>query len=411
MFRNLCTIWFTMVVLCIGSSLAFAATFRVVSSGNGVYTVQGSEMDGIGGVDLMVSYDKSSLSSPVTSQGSLAGAVFAANDKFAPGLIKIAIISTSGLSGSGTLAVIKFGNRGSGTVSITSANPISTGGAPVAGTIEKDSISQPPPTDSGGSTDKGQTDPSTQGSQQAAAAGTSAPTGMGTVTMPGDIQPSSDAKPAETTATEPPQQTPPVAESLAAAAEPSVIEKPVEPAANVEVKQTVYGSVLERFRTYQGEKTPATMTALFAKEVAPTIRQEPAIAISDGKTNVRIIADMPASAGSSPNFALSGASMVTLKKGDVSGRWILEALPNKNTMTASVTILSGSSVIEYPLTTVSSVVKVSAEESYFADFLKDAGTKAPKKDLNADGRHDYLDDYIYTALYQIQKGSGKAPKK
>jgi len=95
--------------------------------------------------------------------------------------------------------------------------------------------------------------------------------------------------------------------------------------------------------------------------------------------------------------------LVSLKKGAVPGRWILEALPGKNAMNASVTILNGNSVIEYPLTTVSSGVKVSPEESTFSAFLKDAGTKVPKHDLNGDGRHDYMDDYIYTALYLIQK--------
>jgi len=428
MFRNLCTIWFTMVVMCLGGSLAFAASFSVVSSGNGVYTVQGDGLSSVGGIELTISYDKSSLSAPKVAQGSLVGGgIIMPNENFGPGAIKIAILSTSGISGSGPLAVITFGNHGSGSVQIASSKLIDTSGKSVAsGQMDATSsilsskpgipFSEPNTSSTSTATPSATagTTPSSSSSSTAtpssSAATTTQPSSLGTVTMPGESHPAVEAKTAETAIQEPPQQTQAAAETAPPSEEHPVVEKPAEPAPSAEVQQTVYTSILESFRTYQGEKTPAAMMALFDKEVSPSIRQEPAIALSDGKTNVRIIADLPGLAGSSPNFALNGASMVSLKKGDGAGKWILEALPNKNTMNASVTILSGSSVIEYPLTTVSSLVKVPAEESYFADFLKDAAAKSPKRDLNGDGKHDYLDDYIYTALYLIQKGSRQTKK-
>jgi hypothetical protein len=170
--------------------------------------------------------------------------------------------------------------------------------------------------------------------------------------------------------------------------------------------QAAYIGVLERFRTYQGAKTPAAMMELFRKPIANTIHQEPAIVVSDGKTSFRLIADLPAGSVISPNFALSGAKMVSLKSGEVPGRWIVEAMPAKSVLKATVTILQDGSIYEYPLTVVPPIAAISGKEADFTVFLKDSGVKAPKFDLNADGKHDYQDDYIYTAHYLSLKGSG-----
>ena len=407
MIRKSLSVLLVPVFFFIASSIAAGASLSVSSSGNGVYTVQGSAMDGIATVDLTVTYNSATLSSPSVSQGSLiSGAMMVANTNI-PGSIRIAIVSTSHFSGSGPVVIISFANKGTGTVQIANIKLTDNKGIAMSATALYPEpgipFSETTTSTSTSTSTSTATTTATTPSSTSTTASTSQPTSLGTVSMPGVNQPGGDVKPAKPPLTEPPQQPPEVAEKLSAATEPPAVEQSAEPVTNAELKQTVYVSILERFHTYQGERTPASMMMLFANALAPAIRQEPAIAISDGTTNVRIIIDLPAFAVSSPNFALSGARMVSLKKGAVPGRWILEALPGKNAMNASVTILNGNSVIEYPLTTVSSGVKVSPEESTFSAFLKDAGTKVPKHDLNGDGRHDYMDDYIYTALYLIQK--------
>jgi hypothetical protein len=72
-------------------------------------------------------------------------------------------------------------------------------------------------------------------------------------------------------------------------------------------------------------------------------------------------------------------------------------------------MLLGGVTREFPLT-VAPKVQVdlikpgTVSEADFALFLKERGTAAaPKSDRNADGRRDYLDEYIFTANYLAQQ--------
>jgi hypothetical protein len=222
--------------------------------------------------------------------------------------------------------------------------------------------------------------------------------------MPGNTQPGKEDRPAESRAVTAPEPAE-TAETTPQQAKPAMTEKTVEETEPAGIKQTVYGSVLTRFRTYQGDRTPDIMIALFSKEVSPAIRQIPAVIVSDGKASVRVSVDQSAIKGTSTNFALSGAKLVSLKKEDDSGRWLLEIMPNPDSPAATVTILNSSSMIEYPLTVVPPAAAVTAKKADFEAFLKDSGAQVPKYDLNGDGRHDYLDDFIYTAHYLILSGA------
>jgi hypothetical protein len=62
-------------------------------------------------------------------------------------------------------------------------------------------------------------------------------------------------------------------------------------------------------------------------------------------------------------------------------------------------------MIDFPLTVVPPAGAVTGNKADFAAFLKDSGVQAPKFDLNGDGRHDYLDDYVYTAHYLIRSSA------
>ena len=157
--------------------------------------------------------------------------------------------------------------------------------------------------------------------------------------------------------------------------------------------------VLDQFRTHSGEKTPASCIALFTREISSTISQKPPIAVSDGTTPVIIVATLN-SQKASPNFAMSNAKLISISKSGDS--WIIKALPQTKAIQASLTILSGESLEEFPLILAPPAAgNLPLTQADFAAFLKDSGVTPPKRDLNNDGIHDYQDDYIYTAHYLI----------
>ena len=110
------------------------ASVSVIPSGNGVYVIQGDNMGGVAGMELTISYDSPTLSSPTVTQGEfIAGALMVANTT-APGTIKIAIITAwpKAFTGSGPIATVSFAAvTGKGSVSIASVKMVDAKGAPV----------------------------------------------------------------------------------------------------------------------------------------------------------------------------------------------------------------------------------------------------------------------------------------
>jgi len=77
-----------------------------------------------------------------------------------------------------------------------------------------------------------------------------------------------------------------------------------------------------------------------------------------------------------------------------------------------VSILFDNRVIEIPLVLVPPAVKqLSFSEAESVAFLKDHGAVKPAFDLNRDGKHDYIDDYIYTGHYLLNNKQIKTPKQ
>lgn len=410
--------------------VAEAASVSVTSSGNGTFVINGQGMDTVAGIELAVSYDSSSLNNPSVSQGGLvSGALMAANTNN-PGSIRIAIISTRPFSGSGPIATISFANHsGTGNINVSSSM-IDSKGAPVAGggtasavdsssatagsgLLQTAGIPFSQPTSTTATTPAAGTTTIASTASTASPSTASVPTYLGTVSMPTDVPTKSEnTKPADSTAPDPNLNGARIAApETGKPSEPPAMDKTVaEMPKPVKAKETSYVGTLENFRTYTGEKSPAKFVALFNKEVAKTIHQEPAIAVSDGKTSVKIVVKLESIADKSPNFALSGAKLVSLNRDNSSG-WIIEALPQTGTLSANLTILSDSDIIDYPLTLVPPLSGITGSETDFSNFLKDSGVAAPKRDLNDDGKHDYLDDFIYTGHYLIQKNIIEKPKK
>jgi hypothetical protein len=173
-------------------------------------------------------------------------------------------------------------------------------------------------------------------------------------------------------------------------------------------------SVLERFRLFEGERSAKNLIALFEAAPDASFKQEPSILLADGKKNVRLTISK-VDRGKAPNFAFTAARFVSCKKLS-KNKWLVEARPNEGALNAGISILTNGKLREIPLT-VCQMARVDlihpgkVSEADFALFLKQRGTaKAPKFDLNGDGKRDYLDDYIFTANYLVALEKEKAKK-
>jgi len=107
-------------------------------------------------------------------------------------------------------------------------------------------------------------------------------------------------------------------------------------------------SVLDRIRALTGEKTPAALEGLFTRW-DPVFSQNPAVLLSDGTTVARITLRVQGRAGDPPNFSVSGGHVVSAKMNDT-GIWTLEILPNRGSLSTSLTVAFSGQMTEYPLT-------------------------------------------------------------
>lgn len=402
-------------------SLVLGASVVITPATGNSFTIQGNNLDGVAGIDLVVNFDNS-LSAPSVSQGGLiaaTGAMFFANPNFSPHSIKIAIITTRTFSGSGQIATITFG-KGSGKATITAKNLIDSTGAPIGATTTTT-------TDSGLNTTSGV--PFSQPSQQASpsnttttspssstttaassAASTTTPTYFGTVTMPADQQQRADSHSATSpsvpvNAGEPPAAG--VAEQTQHSETSSVEAKPEETRQYV-----VYKGISDRFKQYTGNKTLSAMAALFDKKIAENIHQDPAIVLSDGKSRATLTIDIPARISTSPNFAVNGGALASFKQDkSVKGRWIVEILPEAAAGKVITTIIAGAEEFEFPLTVAPPVkTALTLDDSGWNRFLKETGTdKGPLHDLNNDGVRDYLDEFVFVANFLAGKTIPEKP--
>lgn len=434
--------FFVIALVLVGTAqAAFAGpAVTVVPVGNGVYAVQGAGFDGVAGAKITITYDKTTLANPQVSAGGLMpGALTAANGNV-PGVVTIAILQPAAASGSGTLATIKFDLPGGSPGVITGVSTpelTSAKGTAIVGTStfiptyqESTATSSDASANAGagspttgstsGSTTSGST---TGGTTTAPAIGTGG--WIGGVTMPqegGAPKEKAEAPaPAPAPATEQtqaqsqerPAPAPVDKEEASAPPEPA---QPAQASASAEKKVSQVTSVLEAFRAYQGEKSPKALVDVFVKAMEGR-RQEPAVALSDGKTVVRVFVE--ATGKGAPNFALKGATLVSLKPAEDS-TWIVEALPNPGVYDAAVTVMQGGAIRQIPVTVAPPLpaeLKIGVggklTEADFDRYLKERGTeKAPRFDLNGDGKRDYIDDYIFTANYMVKRDSKvKGPAK
>ena len=420
--------------LSLGSLCYAGGTVTYEDRGNGLYVVNANGLTGIEAIRFTLTYDQNVLTNPRVDRGSFGTWMIFFPSLEKPGEVTVVLLNTSPNSGSGPVATIRFDKKASTQTKVGFVYEL-TGDD----TITKGEAGQPAAETgtgtAGGSATTGAggtTSGSTQTGSSVPATGTTSTTtgGGGTVTLGetrGSEVPGASAEPAREpsagTVTPPPQAEPPrdtgplvpaEEESESGGERVPTHHAPVTGEKGPEGKYTLYKGVIDRFRDFKGEKTPQNLMALFDEKVAGTIVQEPPIALSDGKKTVTLKVDLGES-GAAPNFALRGATLKSLGKDG--SKWVVVVLPEARRSDAVLIIVVGERMIEYPLT-VAPPVDVNIDkrdpliEKDFNLFLKEKGTdKAPRFDLNGDGKRDYVDEFIFTANYLAARSTGKEKAK
>jgi hypothetical protein len=394
---------------------ASAASLIVSSSGNGVFTLQGVGLADVAGIDVTIGYDTSTLSSPRVVQGGLiSGAMMAANPNI-PGVIRIAVVKTGSIAGSGVVATINFSTVAGSEGRILSLNARMINGQGGRLGVQTQVINPDnagtasSATDSGSADTTAVTDTATSGTTSGLGMHYLGPTG---VSLPSESEDDSIRKPSpERNSDQPvPQSKETSASGTAAESEPERGDKIASPpVVSTEKKYVAYKSVLDCFRDFTGEKSAKAMTQLFDMAPVSGVRQDPAVALSDGKTRVKVRIQLSGGGKDSPNFAVSGARLVSL---NIEGNaWVAEALPDEKAYEATITVLDNGTMTQIPLTVAPPIDAIiektgNSYDTGFCLFLKDRGTdRAPRFDLNGDGVRNYIDDYIFTANYIVKRNS------
>ena len=415
----------TILVFMFSAAFALAATVSVTPSGNGVFYVQGSGMDGVSGIQLDITYDAASLATPTVTQGGLvAGAMLAANTS-RPGIIKIAIISTQTFSGSGQIATISFASKtGSGGITSIATSMIDSKGSAISSSANstagtESTLTAGIPFSPASSTQQQSTATTATATTATSTVSTATATYPGTITLPADLQQRTDQKPVPTS-TVPVYSGEPAPPRNAEQSQPPVTTSIKDSKAEATPQFIVYKGISERFKLYNGSKNLSAIVTLFDKKIVQTIEQEPSILLSNGQSKATLTVDIPSRISSSPNFAVNGGKLVSFKQDKQSvTRWIIEVLPEAGAVRVTVTIIAGTEEFEFPLTVAPPVnTMLTLDEKGWSRFMKEVGTaKTPLHDLNNDGVRDYLDEYIFVANYLSNKtapakaGAIKVPKK
>lgn len=431
-YRHIAAAVFAVFVFCTLETAVFALSLTLAPSGGSSFILQGSDFKSVAAVDVTINYDTASLGKPQVAQGSLAnGSFFAANPNMA-GQIRIAFVHASGVSGSGPVATITFTPTGSGSAALPSlkinsildaksaeisATAVSSATAAVAESPAVSGSWKPLTADPSQGSAAGSQGSQPVPAQPASPAATSqtVPTWLGTVTLPGGE--AADTK-GQAKSAEPlpppapqPQERPSQAESAHDTAPTPVkraVALPAPPAA-----------ILERFRTYRGEISAAALKPLFAATGGDWITQDPAIALADGSAPVTLTMDLGSIGMEAPSFAFRGMEMTELKPLGGSS-WQITGVPAAGKVKVSLSVNLESAEVDVPLTVVPPLPKewegASLTESALNRFLVERGVdRAPKGDLNGDGKRDYLDDYIMVGHFlrrsvSLQKPKGAVPQ-
>lgn len=383
---------FTLTVVAGGTAFA-AATLSVSPSGNGTFVLNGTSVENVASMDITVTYDAQSLANPRVEQGALiSGALMAVNGNI-PGTVRMGIIRTTPIQGSGIIATLAFDKKGDsgGMINTLNATLSSINGKPLP--VVAQVLNQ---------AGNKETDATASNNQPTQEDEKRQPLSLDANVKNKDLTPVT-----------------PVTVSAVSVQEQGVApQEPVVPAAEevAAPEKEVYAnrSVLDGFRDLTGERTVKALLSLFEHNEAVGFHQEPLIGIADGKLAVKAAIISDSADNMAPGIVVKGARLVSVKKApEYTNTWIVELVPEKNADEASLTVSMEKIAVIYPIT-VAPRVNVDLDksgkvtEADFNLFLKKRDmSKEAAFDMNGDGKKDYLDDYIFTANYieKIKRGA------
>ncbi|MFZ4856665.1 MAG: hypothetical protein ACOYL3_09735 [Desulfuromonadaceae bacterium] len=106
--------------------------------------------------------------------------------------------------------------------------------------------------------------------------------------------------------------------------------------------------VLDAFRSYAGERTADALATLFERS-DDMFRQQPPVLLSDGVAAVLLTIRTGLQTDRAPQFFISGGTCSGLNRGN-DGSWELRIVPESGSLTASVTVMTETEMVEFPLT-------------------------------------------------------------
>ena len=155
-------------------------------------------------------------------------------------------------------------------------------------------------------------------------------------------------------------------------------------------------SVLQRFKKYKGKEELSSFAALFGRSDGNAIVQEPAIAISDGKTPVTIRIAVKSDPDHPTGLALSDATLLSkeAREKDI----LITVLPSEGTWDARLVIVAGGSILDYPIVVAPPIDLIGAvNENNFLEALQ-VYINSRSSVFQGENKR-YLAEYILTANY------------
>jgi hypothetical protein len=431
-------------VLTFGYAQAGSAvsTLTVTPSGDGVFVVQGHAMDNIAAMDITIKYDTASLADPRIHQGDLvSGALIAVNTNI-QGTVRLGIISTKPINGSGVIATLDFTriSASAGKIKKLSVRLSAINGNLLPVMVY---ISDPPDPETNipGQPDTESDSPDTSSSSDV----------NGSIYMPWMVgggqgvqygNNSSDLRKEDEeneqawitgqytdpvnepmsikqkTGTEAPGRKEPETGTL----ELTITGGPVkgyQQEGKIHI-QIILASVLDRFQEYKGERTAKEYLSFFEKDITAGFLQEPSIIIADGKSTVKMIVNISEfdNIDVSTVWVAEGRLISMKKDPDNAYLWLVDLQPEKDAYMTSLIVPLEKFDMILPLTAaprqnIDIDRSGTITEDDFSLFLKKQSKQGEAVfDLNGDGKQDSLDDYIYAVNYlAAQRAEKVAPLK
>jgi hypothetical protein len=392
-----------------GTSIA-ASTVAMTPSGGGSFVLQGSGVENAAAMDIIINYDASSLASPRVTQGALIAGSMVAINNTTPGIVRMGIIRTTPIQGTGVIATLNFTTTGDAPGNIlalkVSFSNINGKPLPVVARITNPPSAAPDNTNVSSSQDV----------QSATASASAAPAGGAPAAPLVAAVPSGASllvKNKEQTSV-PAGETDPVSEQTATSQADATSADAVGITASAEPsgeKIQRLKSVLDRFKDYKGERTRKAFVRLFEQDEMSGVRQYPPVALSDGKTPVRVTF-ISNTSSKAADVAVMGARFVSIKKDpDYSNTWSVTLVPEKDTYEVSLAVSQRERKMVYPLA-VAPQARAGMNRTVIAtaqDF--DAYLKGRKQEGAYGKGKKYLNDYIVTANYLYARQIHRAAPK